>query len=171
MLERSPALSRHGGIQGEAGERAETRGIEVWTVYRYKVFMEQYFSQRCVASNADSDRSCPDSCKRYGCREADLHLGTSLVDLVAISKVSGQQVSEIFKNHCKIRFDPLGEAKTWVGRSLRRWEGQGPSRSDRKDGFGETGQKRFDGRVGSQNRSVGSDRGDGESDEYEEVDG
>ncbi len=78
--------------------------------------MEHYFDERCIAFNAESEWSCPDSCERYGCRETDLHIATSLVDLVAISDVSGQQVSEIFKNHCKIGFDPLGEAEAWVGR-------------------------------------------------------
>ncbi len=78
--------------------------------------MEHYFDERCVAFNAESEWSCPDSCERYGCKEADLHIATSLVDLVAISRVSGHWVSEVFKNHCKIGFDPLGEAGAWVGR-------------------------------------------------------
>ncbi len=81
-----------------------------------RVSMDDYLLARSRWLNEASKFSCPDACERYGCKEADLHITVSLVDLVALARVSRKRVSEIFRDHCKIGFDPLSEREPWTGR-------------------------------------------------------
>jgi Fe-S-cluster containining protein len=78
--------------------------------------MKQYLTERSNAFNAWSGFSCPDGCERHGCKEPDLHISISLVDLVAISLVSEQKVLDLFRKDCKMGFDPIREGEPWVGR-------------------------------------------------------
>jgi Fe-S-cluster containining protein len=93
-----------------------TGEIEVWPNCHYKEIMDSYLKERSSAFNEGSTFSCPDSCERYGCKELDLHITISLVDLVAISMTSGRRASDLFKDHCKLGFDPLDEKEPWIGR-------------------------------------------------------
>jgi hypothetical protein len=77
--------------------------------------MQQYFAERSVLFNAWSTFSCPDSCERLGCKEPNLHIPVSLVDLVAISLMSGQRRTELFRKDVKIGFDPVRENEPWIG--------------------------------------------------------
>jgi len=78
-------------------------------------WMEQYLKERSMLFNASSTFSCPEGCERYGCKEPDLHISVSLVDLLAISWISGREVSDIYGEDCRIGFDPI-EEDPWVGR-------------------------------------------------------
>lgn len=78
--------------------------------------MKEYLSQRTTLFNLESQFSCPDSCGRPGCTGADLHICVTLVDLMALSLSSGRRVSDLFREACKIGFDPLSEEDPWVGR-------------------------------------------------------
>jgi Fe-S-cluster containining protein len=78
--------------------------------------MDQYLKGRFTLFNAWSKFSCPDSCGRNGCKESNLHISISLVDLVAISSISGHKASDLFKHDLKIGFDPLSEKEPWIGR-------------------------------------------------------
>jgi len=78
--------------------------------------MEQYLSERSMLFNAWSEFSCPDSCDRYGCKEPDLHISISVVDLVAISLISDRKASDLFKDDFKMGFDPIDEGEPWIGR-------------------------------------------------------
>jgi Fe-S-cluster containining protein len=78
--------------------------------------MEQYLGNRSMLFNAWSTFSCPDSCERNGCKEPNLHISISLIDLVAISLVSGRKATDLFKRDIKIGFDPLQESEAWIGR-------------------------------------------------------
>jgi Fe-S-cluster containining protein len=78
--------------------------------------MEPYLKERSILFNAWSTFSCCDSCERMGCKGPDLHVFISLVDLVAISLVSGRKASELFKKDIRIGFDPLQEDDPWIGR-------------------------------------------------------
>lgn len=78
--------------------------------------MEQYLKERSMLFNAWSTFSCPDSCERMGCKVPNLHVFISLVDLVAISLISGRKASELFTKDVKIGFDPLEENEPWIGR-------------------------------------------------------
>jgi hypothetical protein len=51
-----------------------------------------------------------------GCREPNLHVSVSLVDLVALSLISGQRAAELFRREIKIGFDPIDENQPWIGR-------------------------------------------------------
>jgi Fe-S-cluster containining protein len=78
--------------------------------------MEDYFKERSILFNAHSEFACPDSCERYGCKEPNLHVSASLVDLIAISSVSGRRATDLFENDFKIGFDPISGREPWVGR-------------------------------------------------------
>jgi hypothetical protein len=78
--------------------------------------MEQFFAERFILFNAWSTFSCPDSCERMGCKGSDLHISISLIDLVAISLISGFKAAELFREDVKIGFDPLYENEPWIGR-------------------------------------------------------
>lgn len=92
------------------------KGVEVWQNSGYKKAMESYFEERSILFNASSEFSCPDDCERYGCKEPELHVSISLVDLLAISATSGRKPSDVFKKDCKIGFDPIKEGEPWLGR-------------------------------------------------------
>jgi hypothetical protein len=77
--------------------------------------MKSYFRERSILFNASSAFSCPDSCERYGYKEPNLHVSISLVDLAAISLTSEQKISSLFREDCKVGFDPLEEGEPWVG--------------------------------------------------------
>ncbi len=77
--------------------------------------MQQYLAERSYLFNAWSTFSCPDSCERLGCKEPDLHITISLVDLVAISLISGQKRTDLFSKDVKIGFDPIRENEPWIG--------------------------------------------------------
>lgn len=66
--------------------------------------------------NAWSTFLCPDSCERNGCREPNLHISISLIDLAAISLISGRKATDLFREDIKIGFDPLQESEAWIGR-------------------------------------------------------
>lgn len=78
--------------------------------------MREYLSERATLFNLGSGFSCPDSCERPGCKGVDLHISVTLVDLIALSLSSGKKVSDLFREACKIGFDPLSEEDPWVGR-------------------------------------------------------
>lgn len=78
--------------------------------------MDDYLKERSRLFNEASEFSCADACERYGCRDSELHIMISLVDLISLSQACGNQVSSLFKDHCKIGFDPLIEEDPWVGR-------------------------------------------------------
>jgi Fe-S-cluster containining protein len=76
----------------------------------------EYLTERSMLFNAWSEFSCPDSCQRFGCKEPKLHISISLIDLIAVSIISGQKPSDLFKKDCKAGFDPIDEREPWVGR-------------------------------------------------------
>lgn len=78
--------------------------------------LEQYLKERALLFNAESTFSCPDPCDRLGCKLPNLSISLSLVDLIAISLISGQKAIEIFKEDLKIGFDPLDQNEPWIGR-------------------------------------------------------
>jgi len=78
--------------------------------------MESYLEERANLFNAGSEFSCPEPCERHGCKEPDLHVAISLVDLVSLSWASGEKVSCLFKQSCKLGFDPVREGDLWLGR-------------------------------------------------------
>jgi hypothetical protein len=78
--------------------------------------MEHYFAERSRFFNAWSTFSYPDSCERMGCKEPYLHISINLVDLVAISLISGRKAAELFREYVKIGFDPIHESEPWSGR-------------------------------------------------------
>jgi len=78
--------------------------------------MEDYLRERSRFFNEASEFSCPDACERYGCRDPELHVTISLVDLIALSQACGNKVSSLFRDHCKIGFDPVEEDRPWIGR-------------------------------------------------------
>jgi Fe-S-cluster containining protein len=80
-----------------------------------KIFMEHYFEERSELFNQWSTFSCPDSCERISCQEPSLHVSISLVDLVALSPVSGQKPTELLRRNVKIGFDPIHENEPWIG--------------------------------------------------------
>jgi hypothetical protein len=53
-----------------------------------------------------------------GCQEPSLHICISLVDLVAISLISGRRPTELLREDVKIGFDPIHEKEPWIGRVL-----------------------------------------------------
>ena len=77
--------------------------------------MEHYSEERSKLFIQWSTFSCPDSCERMGCQEPCLHVSISLVDLVALSLVSGQKKTEIFRRDVNIAFDPVHENEPWIG--------------------------------------------------------
>jgi len=93
-----------------------SKRVEVLLNSGYIIFMKQYLIERSNAFNAWSEFSCPDWCERHGCKEPGLHISITVVDLVAISFVSEQKVSDLFKKDCKMGFDPIREGEPWVGR-------------------------------------------------------
>lgn len=78
--------------------------------------MELYFKERSILFNAFLEFSCPNGCERHGCKEPQLHISISLVDLLAISSTSNQRAVDLFKKDCKIGFDPIEEGEPWLGR-------------------------------------------------------
>ena len=56
--------------------------------------MEHYLAERSMLFNQWSAFSYPDSCGRMGCREPNLRVSVSLVDLIALSSISGQGAAE-----------------------------------------------------------------------------
>lgn len=78
--------------------------------------MEEYFSERSYLFNAFSEFSCPDDCERLGCKHPELHVSVSIVDLVSISHVTGQKMSDLFEKNIKIGFDPIDENEPFIGR-------------------------------------------------------
>jgi hypothetical protein len=79
--------------------------------------MEQYLAERSILFNAWSTFSCPDSCERMDCKEPNLHISISLVDLVALALASGQRATELFRRDVKIGFDPIHENEPWIGQA------------------------------------------------------
>jgi hypothetical protein len=51
-----------------------------------------------------------------GCKEPNLHIPISLVDVAAISLISGRKATELFRKDVKIGFDPIHENEPWIGR-------------------------------------------------------
>lgn len=78
--------------------------------------MELYLKERSDRFNAWSEFSCPDWCERYGCKDPDLHVSISLVDLFAISLISEEKISHLLERDCKVGFDPIKEGEPWLGR-------------------------------------------------------
>jgi len=78
--------------------------------------MESYFIERSKLFHEGSEFSCPDFCKRYGCKEANLHVSISLVDLAAIFLTSGEKILELFGKDCKVGFDPFEGQDPCLGR-------------------------------------------------------
>jgi len=68
-----------------------------------------------MSFNAWSEFSCPDECERYGCKEPDLHISISLVDLMTISLITGKKSLDLFERDCKIGFDPMNDGEPWLG--------------------------------------------------------
>jgi len=78
--------------------------------------MQRYLAERFALFNQSSTFACPDSCGRLGCKEPNLHIPVSLIDLAALSLASGQRATEHFRRDVKIGFDPIYENEPWVGR-------------------------------------------------------
>jgi len=78
--------------------------------------MQGYLAERFALFNQWSTFACPDSCGRLGCKEPNLHVPISLIDLAALSLASGQRATELFRRDVKIGFDPIHEDKPWIGR-------------------------------------------------------
>jgi len=78
--------------------------------------MHDYLAERCALFNQWSTFSCPDACERLGCKEPNLHVSISLIDLVALSLSSSQRATEVFRRDVKIGFDPIRENEPWIGR-------------------------------------------------------
>ncbi|HVP80987.1 MAG TPA: hypothetical protein VMV04_24115 [Thermodesulfobacteriota bacterium] len=78
--------------------------------------MQGYLAERFALFNQWSTFSCPDSCRRLGCKEPNLRVPISLVDLAALSSASGQRATELFRRDVKIGFDPIRESEPWIGR-------------------------------------------------------
>lgn len=78
--------------------------------------MESYFRNRSHLLNAYSEFSCPDECDRKGCKDPQLHVSISLVDLMAISRSCGKKGAQLFRENLKMGFDPLPGRGPWVGR-------------------------------------------------------
>ena len=68
-------------------------------------------NDRCYSTHGQPFRA-----RINGCKESNLHISISVVDLVAISLISGRKVTELFDKNVKIGFDPLDEKEPWVGR-------------------------------------------------------
>ena len=78
--------------------------------------MDDYLRERSRLFKEASEFSCPDACERHGCRDPELHITISLVDLIGLSRACGNKVSSLFRDHCKMGFDPVEEDEPWVGR-------------------------------------------------------
>jgi Fe-S-cluster containining protein len=78
--------------------------------------MEKYLSKRAMLFNAGSTFSCIESCECHGCKEPNLHVPVSLVDLFAVSMISGRKATDLFEQNAKIGFDPIRENEPWIGR-------------------------------------------------------
>ena len=78
--------------------------------------MEHYLRERSSLSNRGSEFSCPESCDRHGCREPNLHISITVIDLIAIASVSGRRPLAVFREDVKIGFDPIRENEPWMGR-------------------------------------------------------
>lgn len=78
--------------------------------------MERYFSERSYLFNAFSEFCCPDDCERMGCKHPELHISISIIDLVSISLVTDQKISDLFEKNIKIGFDPINENEPFIGR-------------------------------------------------------
>ncbi len=78
--------------------------------------MESYLKDRSFLFNAYSEFSCPDECDRKGCKDPQLHVSISLIDLIAISRICGKKGSQLFKENLKMGFDPLPGREPWIGR-------------------------------------------------------
>ena len=63
----------------------------------------------------DFQFSCPDLCKRFGCKDERLHVSVSIIDVVAASLVTGETVSYLFRSHFKIGASPMDE-NPWIQR-------------------------------------------------------
>lgn len=61
-----------------------------------------YFGDRGLLFNLHSDFSCPDPCKRPGCKEGNLRVGVNIVDLLGISFATGKKLSELYKTYFRI---------------------------------------------------------------------
>jgi Fe-S-cluster containining protein len=98
----------------EENDRREQ--VEVSRNCGYKILTQHYVAARSVLFNQWSTFSCPDSCERLGCKEPNLRVSISLIDLVAFSLTSGQRATELFRRDVKIGFDPIHENEPWIGR-------------------------------------------------------
>ncbi len=78
--------------------------------------MESYLKDRSSLFNAYSEFSCPDECDRKGCKDPQLHVSISLIDLISISQACRKKGSQLFKKNLKIGFDPLPDRGPWIGR-------------------------------------------------------
>jgi len=78
--------------------------------------MKQYLTERSMLFNDWSEFFCPDGCERRGCKEPELHISISLVDLIAIAWISGRKIFDLFRIDCKVGFDPIREGEPWLGR-------------------------------------------------------
>jgi hypothetical protein len=77
--------------------------------------MENYLGERALLFSAQSELSCPETCERHGCREPELPIPVTVVDLVGISWISGHTVPCLLVEYCKFVFDPVAENHPWVG--------------------------------------------------------
>lgn len=78
--------------------------------------MQLSITGRSRLFNVGSTFWCPDSCERIGCQEPNLHISISVLDLVAISLISGRRPTELLREDVKIGFDPIPEKEPWIGR-------------------------------------------------------
>lgn len=77
--------------------------------------IEEYLERRSWLANHATQFHCPDSCPRYGCKDPELHVPITLMDLVLQSLTLKARPSETYERFCKIGWSPENEVP-WVGR-------------------------------------------------------
>ena len=77
--------------------------------------LETYLERRSRLSNQATQFRCPDSCPRYGCKDPELHIPVTLMDLLLESLTLKAKPSEIYNRFYKTGWSPENEVP-WVGR-------------------------------------------------------
>lgn len=76
--------------------------------------IEAYLERRSRLSNQATQFRCPDSCARYGCKDPDLHVPVTLMDLLLQAVTLKARPSEIYARFYRIGWSPESEVP-WVG--------------------------------------------------------
>ncbi|NIO06404.1 MAG: hypothetical protein GTN74_17890 [Proteobacteria bacterium] len=81
---------------------------------REKIELEEYLERRSRLSNEASEFRCPDSCPRYGCKDPELRVPVTLMDLLLQSWTIKSKPSDIYQRSYKTGWSPRNETP-WVG--------------------------------------------------------